>query len=132
MLYLVEQNIHFWSYVLGQISNISLFKYIQCLCKGVCLYKNDFSIKPELSASRVLLSLPMAAAHASLAHYVRFARSYQLEEEVVFDLILCYGMYLIIRVQLFMCMLYITRNSCFRSCTSFHILYACDIITTCI
>jgi len=45
------------------------------MCKGIPLVKNDFLVKPELSASRVLLfSLPWAAVDASLAHYVRSAR----------------------------------------------------------
>jgi hypothetical protein len=45
------------------------------MCKGIPLVKNDFLVKPELSASRVLLfSLPWAVVNASLAHYVRSAR----------------------------------------------------------
>lgn len=37
------------------------------MCKGIPLVKNDFLVKPELSASRVLLfSLPWAVVHAPL------------------------------------------------------------------
>jgi hypothetical protein len=34
--------------------------------KGIPLVKNDFLVKPELSAARVLLLLPWAAVDASL------------------------------------------------------------------
>ena len=37
------------------------------MCKGITLLKNDFLVKPELSASRVLLSLPQAAVNAPVA-----------------------------------------------------------------
>jgi len=66
---------HFLSYFPDYFQYISYYWYIFSMCKGIPLVKNDFLVKPELSASRVLLfSLPWAAVDASLAHYVRSAR----------------------------------------------------------
>jgi len=46
---------HFLSYFPDQFSNILYFWYIFSIYKGITLLKNDFLVKPELSASRVLL-----------------------------------------------------------------------------
>jgi hypothetical protein len=52
---------------LDQISNISYLWYIFSIGKAITWLKNDFLVKPELSASRVLLSLPWAVVHAPVA-----------------------------------------------------------------
>ena len=81
------------------------------------MLKNDFLVKPELSASRVLLSLPRAAVHAPVASapvalpaegrgHIRYNGICRYIKVLIFK-----GCYNIIYAELIIIMMYILRGT---------------------